>query len=498
MTDAESCSHHAYVLCYHSRMRMQSLLPCAAVLVGFTLMVGGFFPGCMGHDAYAQYVQVLSGRLYSHHPPMVAHVWGGMETILPGPAGMFLLHSAMYWVAVAWIMHRLLTRPWARALGILGFGLFPPLWLIMIQVGKDPSMLAAYLLAVAMLLQALHTPHRGWLAGAFLALLYGTLMRHNALSAGLPLLAFLSWLAVTHRGREDSPSDSANGCWKIITLKTGALTLLSTGLIALSASVVSSAGVRHIAVWPSIAVWDIAAISLKTDTMLLPDYVLRDPKMPLMRLRELFNETTNPPLCAHTPGVGREVLCREAWEFQYGGLASGGLDPADAPRITADWWRVITTHWPAYLAHRWRIFSYLVGLRTVEGYLPFAPRCMDSGDFGNADFSAYGVSVSLAHPERTHAIIDALLTPHDTPLYRGWTYVLLALGVVVWCVWRGPRNAMTGFAVTLAFSGLAYVAPLFFLTASLDFRYNSWLIASSLLAALCAYRASRQKPSVAV
>ncbi|MCU1349831.1 MAG: hypothetical protein JWO56_2861, partial [Acidobacteria bacterium] len=79
--------------------------------------------------------------------------------------------------------------------------------------------------------------------------------------------------------------------------------------------------------------------------------------------------------------------------------------------------------------------------------------------------------------------IVALLRLTGTPLFGGGPYLILAAFVLVRSL-RPPTRTRHALAATIAASGLCYALPLSVLSGAADFRYLSWLVGASLVAAV--------------
>src|ERR1051325_2140122 len=78
--------------------RVGGYLVCAA---GFVLTVVAFYPGVMSPDSFDQWEQGRAWAFNDVHPPVMSALWGLMDRVWAGPAGMLLLHNALFWGAAA-------------------------------------------------------------------------------------------------------------------------------------------------------------------------------------------------------------------------------------------------------------------------------------------------------------------------------------------------------------------------------------------------------------
>ncbi len=179
-------------------------LPLLAGLL-FTANVVLHFPGTMTNDSINQYAEAVSGRYTDWHPPVMAWLWSVLRLLGDGPAPFLLLHLALYWAGFGLLADAMRRIGYPRtALLIVLAGAFPPFLYLNANVVKDVGMVASWLAAVGLLFwfraQGRRLPAVAGLLAAAL-LIYGTLVRSNALFALGPLLMFAlaprRWLRAT-------------------------------------------------------------------------------------------------------------------------------------------------------------------------------------------------------------------------------------------------------------------------------------------------------------
>lgn len=167
------------------------------LLVLFALNVGLHFPGSQNEDSLQQYQQALTGEYQDWHPPVMAWLWAQLLRLAPGPAPMLLLQLAAYWLGFGLLADglRRIGQPrlaWVVAL----IGAFPPFLALNALIVKDVGLVAAWVAAIGIVfwfrVQSRPLPlWAGVIAG--LLLLYGTLVRTNAIFGLGPLLLLLAW-----------------------------------------------------------------------------------------------------------------------------------------------------------------------------------------------------------------------------------------------------------------------------------------------------------------
>jgi hypothetical protein len=426
------------------------LAPWLAALLGWALVLFVFWPGYMSWDSAYQWWQARHDRFDSVHPPLLAMIWQLTDRFVEGPGGMFALQCALLWSALALFAAALPVRPLWRALVVLGIGLWPPLLGLQPHVWKDLWTLAGFAWALALLAQDLRAPHRGWLAGAVLALVFACAFRHNAITGALPLLGWIAWRAFSSR-----PAGARRGI---------AMLALTAGLAVIVVSVASlparDGRVRHTeAIWSVVTLWDAAAVSLAEDRLVYPPELV-DPTLTLDDLRGKFADYSNTTV------------------FETGKLRhsfDGPYTPAQHAALRQLAWALPTEHTAAYAAHRWRLAQLLYGWDRAG--LPDGLVLMP-GLHAYGDNPPLAVERSALH-DRMLAGLRALV---DTPLFAGWIYLLLCLAVIGFAWRRGAGHPPLALAAAVAASSLLYALPLALVSGSAEFRYLAWPVLATLAA----------------
>jgi hypothetical protein len=164
------------------------------VVALFAFNVFLHYPGSLNNDSRNQYAEALSGRFTDWHPPVMAWLWSVLRLAGDGPAPFLLLHLALYWLGFGLLadgMRRAghLRTAWLMALA----GAFPPFLYLNATVAKDTGMVSFWLAAVGLMFWFRAQGRRipvAWHAAIALLVLYGTLVRSNAVFALGPILLY--------------------------------------------------------------------------------------------------------------------------------------------------------------------------------------------------------------------------------------------------------------------------------------------------------------------
>jgi hypothetical protein len=160
----------------------------------FALNVFLHYPGTMSNDSINQYAEAVSGRYSDWHPPVMAWLWSVLRVIGEGPAPFLVLHLLLYWAGFGLLADGTRRAGHPRlALAIALAGAFPPFLYLNASVVKDVGMVSFWLAAVGLLYWHRVQGRRISLPIALLIaalLLYGTLVRSNAVFALGPVLMY--------------------------------------------------------------------------------------------------------------------------------------------------------------------------------------------------------------------------------------------------------------------------------------------------------------------
>jgi hypothetical protein len=337
---------------------------------------------------------------------------------------------------------------------LLGIGLWPAFVAMQPQVWKDLWMVGALLWAVGALLREQAAPAWRWRGLALLMLALATAFRFNALTGVLPLWAWLAW-RIARVPVASNPAAPQDGATRAVARIRVAIALLSFPvLLGLAALPDRLGNVRHVTVWPVMALWDLAAVSIDTGRMAIPAPFLK-PGATVDDLAREFDPAVNvPSFTTGTIHFSYEIVLRAE----------------DLATLREAWLMLPLREPQAWARHRLRLSGYLFGLRNAE---------LADTQVLMPDLVPFKDNPPLTMaPSRPREVLVA--TWHrwvDGPFFMGWLYLLLAVGVLAAAAWRRRTDA-----AVMSVSGLAMVAPLVPLATAADFRYLLWLVVASLLA----------------
>ena len=427
---------------FSSAEGIAAILVC---VVGFAASVLLFFPGIATHDALAVYDQAYDWNFGDWQPPLMGVIWVWLEPIFGyGTRAILLPTLGLYWLAILLVFLALRRTGAISAWLIVVVGALPPTFALLGIIWRDVIFSILWLLAFAL---ATLTTARGAvlrLALTMLALagvLIGYWLRPNALFAAAPLLLYVLW-----------PRN-----WSWLRLAVWSLPIV----VALQATsyVINTTWLNarpdHVA--HSILVFDLAGITH-------------------------FSGENAFPVDSWTPEQVETVkhLCYQPnyWDAMWWKectFAMEAINRDDPPgtklfgseRLVDAWLAAIRAHPMAYLRHR---LAYFNALMTWENLVVF-----DQANSGQWRF------LFLKSTAYSYFEAAMLWLNHDTPLFRGLTWLLLAFATGCAALFL-PNGQAKAAALTLSVSGAVFTLTYLPFGVAAEYRYVYWTALSSLTA----------------
>ena len=404
-----------------------------AAAFGFAVTLATFWPGYMSVDSLVQLGEARTHQYNDWHPPVMSWLWSLVDSVIPGPQGMLILHNATFWGGLALIARNSLRSAFG-ALAVLAIGFLPPMFGLLSTIWKDVAQGAMLLCGFALLQHARMHNSRWALWAALPPLAYGTLVRHNGFFAALPLTLWWGWLAMKLYASRWTRRWTVTGAALLV-----ALVLLSIGV---TRALTGGKSMHHQQV---ILLHDLVAISLERHQNLLPDYLQKSPHpLSLERLALMYD-----------PGNTVWLWCCEGPRIPL------TQDPTQNRQLLRQWFKVVSQNPGVYLRHRWKTVCSQFGIASAVVAYPF---------HHGIDPNSFGLSF---RPGRWNTWVMAELeTTKNSFLFRGWVYVVATVAFMVLSRLVRPRNF--GMALVLGSSGLLYAVTLFPIDLASDFRLIWW------------------------
>jgi len=297
------------------RLYSAPILKCyLAIATLFILFIAAHYPGGMTYDSYLIFTQAINSKYQQHNSPILGLSWHYLNYLSTGPLIMLLLEQVLLWGSVALFVETLYKKNgYSKVLWI--FILAPLLPAILKTSGyiwKDVIFAFSYLFCASLLarftlLEKLRPSVFVKIIIPFL-LFYGTSVKYQAMFIA-PI--FIFWYLMT--------------CYKYSKKILVILTLICS--LALSKSIINTN--NYLAQdfnettrtgWQEIKFFDLVYISLKKNKILLPQYLIDDPKFDFKPFKEKFTSSTifevmfagNSPL-TFTTDPGKQQQIRNCW-----------------------------------------------------------------------------------------------------------------------------------------------------------------------------------------
>ena len=438
----------------------QGRLLALAAAVGIVFFAACYFPGAMSLDSAVIWSQARDAPSTNIYGAGLRWLWLWTGKVWSGPGALFLIQLTLLWSGLALTARALERGVAASFIFMLAAAFAPVVFVLLAHVWSDVMLMATLTFAVGALLCWREGKSAVWLTACWLALAFAATLRHNVLPAMLPLVAWFSWMY-----------------WKPRTIapaRRRAALFFSVGLLCLGLQTISALSAqsaqRRYTLWPATAMWDLAAISIEANGVLLPAATHR-PELTLDDLRSAYVPYTNVPIFTATQGrvIGPFFL----------------LDDPAAASLRDAWFDAIREHPAAYFAHRWRLTQALFGTKSREW--PHELVYVDE-EFAFRDNPPVTPNSSSLHA----ACIRLTETLRDTVLLAPWPYLLLSLAALA-CAWRRRAHANAQAALAVLASGLAYAAPLPIVAPSAELRYLGWTCLAAIIGAGLAWSAGRRQ-----
>ncbi|MGH8174604.1 MAG: hypothetical protein ACREPX_15800 [Rhodanobacteraceae bacterium] len=431
-------------------------VPLLVALAGLAFDLAAYWPGQMSFDSAYAWWQARGGATTDITPPIFVRVWRVCDALLTGPGLLFALHLVLFWSGLALLADALRFNA-KRTVALTLIAAFAPVpWLLRGHVWTDVGLFSALLFVTGVLAHVHANGKRVRLFVALPALFYAAAVRHNAMPALLPLVVWMIWLAAPSHPRAPRVA------------RTFLATVVMCAVLVATAALINSRVARRVPLWPATAEWDLAAISIATNEMLLPDFMI-GPGLDIPELTGAFREWSITPMLQNTQHGMRDPFMDDFTPEQLAALRSA-------------WFGAIRAHPGAWLAHHIRQARALLGVHD-----PAWPRELIYVD----DEIQYRDNPKIARNDSGlhKALMRGAAKLSTTPLLAGWPYLLIGF-LAAPAAWR-RRTELSGLcAIVLLASAWLYVAPLIVLVPA-ELRYLGWPCLASVLAAAIAWLARR-------
>jgi hypothetical protein len=423
---------------------------------GFALTLVVFHPGYLTIDAWWVYKAITDG-LGDWQSPAMSVLWRLIDPVAPGSMSMFLLMAALYWGSFGLIAFTV-----ARHAGWLGIvtvllAFSPPAFVFTGMIWRDVLFADIWLCAAALTYAtASRSGVTRWPAQtlAMILVLFGVLLRPNAIIAAPLLAAYVVWPAAFH--------------WRRVAIILVPGILAGYGLIHTVYYTVLN--VERQNPLHSVFVFDLGGITYFSGENRFP--AAFTPEQTKMLFTDVCYNPTRWDYYWHI----------EPCDFVMQRLERKDDKIFGTPRLVEAWRNAVTSNPLAYLKHR------ATFMRTFLAEPLLVVPTLD-----------------LDEPSRRiHAqnpFFMAMIAVHNalqpTWLLRMGLWLLIAI-VVCALAWPLRATASGAFAIGTAGSAVVYVLSYFPFGVAAEFRYGYWCVLASLvgmMAVLAEWRAASRAAS---
>jgi hypothetical protein len=407
-------------------------------------------------DAAYQIWQARTGEFSNQSPVVMTALWSLLIHATGNPASLFCLNIVVLWIGLVLCAESICERSLARVVLLAVLGLGPLLLVEMAHLLTDAHLAAVLVLATGFGARFLATNRRVPLYVCLALVIYASCVRHNAPLATIPFGAFIA----IHTWR--SPlRPTARGL-------VGAAALVAVA-VAIGFAADRALVVRRVNMWPVIALWDLAAISVDRHVLLLPPFT-HGKGMTVDELTQTgaFNVYENTLLFSKSRS----------------GVRDGVEEPYPAARLREifEAWLVAAVRHPlAYAHHRLRTFRLLLGRHRGDAQ-PLAYFVDRAGYRDNPPFPG------PVAPDAQSAFYRLAAALRPTWLFAALPYVLVDAFAFV-LAWPRRRQAEAQLALAIGGGALLYAAGYLPLAPAADLRYLTWPIVAAPVALAFAWRA---------
>ena len=421
------------------------------ILLGVCATLISYQPGYMSRDSVTQYSQAVNDEYTDAHPPLMSKVWHYWDLMTPGPFGMLLFHSMMFWIGLGLVFSFLRLPTSMRLLGFLCVGFYPPVFGTIGVVWKDVSMISSAILASG-LIMAYRGTRKAWLLPpALLFLFYSLSVRHNGVALVMPLVC---WLVSSLLSDKLRPARCALACVVVGCLLTTAMWAVSIR--------VSHRFAERTHVWQTLLMYDLVGISVLSE-------------------QSAFGDGLSKMLCR---GTDIDTLKQYYTPVSHMTLTQGIRDDPNDPgrlykyscdnnvleELRSDWLRAVRRHPRSYIRHRWGVFREMLGIsrRDLWGAV-YTPKIVPNSL--GLDFNPSPMNIAMTRVQSDLS---------RTPFYRIWVYLLF--DILFMCIATTLiRKRYASSLFFLSMSSVVYSATYFFGGCSPDFRYGFPVIIGCLM-----------------
>ncbi|MBI4921941.1 MAG: hypothetical protein HY834_09350 [Devosia nanyangense] len=410
----------------------QRMIPAAVLAVAlacFAVSLWAMFPGWMTTDSLSQYLDAKTGVYRDQTPVLMSWLWNKLLPLSDGPLPMLVLDLLGYWGGFALLALGARDRIgwWACLIPLVGLwpGVLEQVGFVWKDIVFGTLMFCAWAALIRRRLRR-ESPRLGDDILVIVACVVGFGVKPNGIAVVPFLVAY--WF-VLHGWLQSR--------WWLRAAAVVAITAMTVpaGNLLLTGSTVRSSG-NMLAQYT--AIYDLLGLGVRTESVLLPDYILAQRGCTLEQLRPFY----------YSGGMN-------GFFFDKKGGSLATLDLQQQQELGAKWLAAVTRLPGVYLRHRWDNLASMLRL----GYL--TPAWVGTPGIGD---NKYGLTFT---PNVLSDLLGATLTASPW-MFIPWLYAALHLAAYALVMLRGSERLL---ATMLTLASGAFFAPHLFVLPAGDYRY---------------------------
>jgi hypothetical protein len=325
-----------------------SLLLWAVALLVFAGMVIFFWPGAGTYEVLQFAQQRKLPVMNDWKSPFVAGIYWLSDDFFKSTGPVLLAQQALFWSGLALLVLNTLNGACSRILFFLFVAILPAIWITEIFLWKEAWTLSCLSFSIGATFAYLRNGRAIYAIAAILAAIILVTTRHNAI-----LLTFPTFYVAARKMADHITQNTGKQRRGILTTVFIILLVLALGF----SWSVNKRGKQRCYIWHQILLWDLAAISLLEDRMLVPATFRKAGEAgSLDRIRSHFTHYNSDPLFFYN----RSPL------KLYGTAWSGCRKAPPLDVLLESWFKTVFNHPRAYLHHRLQYLSHLLNIPDVS------------------------------------------------------------------------------------------------------------------------------------
>jgi hypothetical protein len=440
----------------------------AIALLVFAGMVVFFWPGVGTYEVMQFAQQRKLPVMNDWKSPFVAGIFWLSDDFFKSTGPVLLAQQALFWSGLVLLVLNTLKGTYSRIIFFLLVAILPTIWITEILLWKEAWTLSCLSFSIGATFAYLRNGRALYAIAAILAAIILAATRHNAI-----LLTFPTFYVAARKIADPITKATKNQRRGILTTAFIILMVLTLGF----SWVVNKKGKQRCHIWHHVLLWDLAAISVQEERMLIPATFRKAGEAgSLNRIRSHFTYYNSDPLFFNN----RSPL------KLYGTAWSGCHEAPPLDMLLASWFKTVFSHPRAYLHHRLQYVSHLLDIPDVS-----------QDKFGKAyyridsEFSPIANRSKRFERLQTSPIYEALVL--GIPI-RGGLYPLVFFLAVIGI--SGEASIKKSYLWMLWLGGLAYLASFVIIGSGAVLRYLSvyGLLGPAILAGRWGSLRQQQKP----